>query len=499
MLTVTLPLSTHTSPGPTTAARRTTPVGTRFSPYLSSLPCPPSPPSIPSFIAQRCWQRPNSMATGTAALEPHLRFADHIILWAPAPAAMGAAGEASAAAQQHCTTIYSSRGLEGSLPAEEADGLVDLAWPGGRPHSGQERATPIDPPAFHYLRIPFDESLAAEETGGDEGSGSGSGHGSGSGGSGAGGTRRPVSMGGGGGSQLGERCVACLRFSCERPGGGDDLKTTLSTEVGRVGFLSHLQSEYSEGSLLCYEACVAFKAAGEPTNKAEGVRILDTYIKANGDDPINVSSDQRGVIEAAFAESARGGKPVTSDVFEFAEKALYTLMERDNHVRYKNYTRAKGGTSMMGYGAMIIVSQWPFFQSFGTLLRDMVVSAAPAGRTFLRWDLERATRLAVEARHIVNRIPAPPPGASRVYVRLRRGGGRTIRLSRPSWNRPPLLEADVGDLLAALGPEHMCSVVCAVLAEMKIIVRRQREHRRGIRGKEKEEKKRERERDTTGR
>ena len=259
---------------------------------------------------------------------------------------------------------------------------------------------------------------------------------------------------------------------------GDDLKATLSTEVGRVGFLQHLQSEYSEGSLLCYEACVAFKAAGEPTDNAEGVRILDTYIKANGDDPINISSDERGVIEAAFAESARGGKPVTSDVFEFAEKALYTLMERDNHVRYKNHTRAEGGTSMMGYGAMIIVSRWPFFQSFGTLMRDMVVSAAPAGRTFLRWDLERATRLAKEARHIVNRIPAPPPGASRVYVRLRRGG-RTIRLSRPSWNRPPLLEADVGDLLAALGPEHMCSVVCAVLAEMKIIVRRQREHRRG--------------------
>ena len=119
---------------------------------------------------------------------------------------------------------------------------------------------------------------------------------------------------------------------------GDDLKATLSTEVGRVGFLQHLQSEYSEGSLLCYEACVAFKAAGDPTDEKEGMRIMDTYIKASGDDPVNISSDQRGVVEAAFAESAMG-KPVPSNVFEVAEKSLYKLMDRDNHARYKTNTQ----------------------------------------------------------------------------------------------------------------------------------------------------------------
>ena len=172
---------------------------------------------------------------------------------------------------------------------------------------------------------------------------------------------------------------------------GDDLKATLSTEVGRGGVFQHLQSEYSEGSLLCYEACVAFKAAGDPTDAKEGMRILDTYIKASGEDPVNISSDQRGVIEAAFAESALG-KPVPSNVFEVAEKSLYKLMDRDNHARYKTNTQKLGAmvetmfveTDLDATGQITIheFSQWvEAHPATADLLKKLTVPESPFSAT----------------------------------------------------------------------------------------------------------------------
>ena len=193
------------------------------------------------------------------------------------------------------------------------------------------------------------------------------------------------------------RGVKCLTRS-----GTSRLRSTLETEVGRVGFLSHLQREYSEGSLLFYEACEAFKARGHSLDTAlEGRRILDTYIKESGTDSVNISCAQRAVIEAAFAESAREGTAVPSDVFDVASRSVYQLMGRDNHARYGGGGGDGGNEVGLGRGRA---------KSTGARSTTLHSRAASMHGTYVstrRLDAERTHSLGEEG--LARATTYPPP------------------------------------------------------------------------------------------
>ena len=215
------------------------------------------------------------------------------------------------------------------------------------------------------------------------------------------------------------RGVKCLTRS-----GTSRLRSTLETEVGRVGFLSHLQREYSEGSLLFYEACEAFKARGHSLDTAlEGKRNLNTYIKESGTDSINISCAKRAVIEDVFAESARGGGAVPSDVFDVASRSVYQLMSRDNHARYGGGGGGGGGNE---------VGRGRAKSTTGARTTTLHSRAASMHGTFVstrRLDAERTHSLGEEGllqTSVARATTYPPPvvqgegGAPRTRIRMRK-------------------------------------------------------------------------------
>ena len=93
------------------------------------------------------------------------------------------------------------------------------------------------------------------------------------------------------------------------------MESLLKTEEGQVSFTAHMEDEYSVENIEFYNATGEFQEHSTATFMgrvapeelmAQGVAILELYVKSSAEKEVNISAGKQAAIVAAFRVSSKG-------------------------------------------------------------------------------------------------------------------------------------------------------------------------------------------------
>lgn len=131
------------------------------------------------------------------------------------------------------------------------------------------------------------------------------------------------------------------------------MESLLKTEEGQVSFTAHMEDEYSVENIEFYNATGEFQEHSTATFMgrvapeelmAQGVAILELYVKSSAEKEVNISAGKQAAIVAAFEAVAASASErcVAPTVFDAARDEVRKLMEQDNFGRFSKNAEKMG-------------------------------------------------------------------------------------------------------------------------------------------------------------
>ncbi|GMH96115.1 hypothetical protein TrST_g4638 [Triparma strigata] len=126
---------------------------------------------------------------------------------------------------------------------------------------------------------------------------------------------------------------------------GSLMKATIMSKLTHVEFLmkndaakkvmeEHMASEYTEENGRFYEAVNEWKKIEDPTVE-NTAPIIDTYIRVNSEQQVNISSGMAAACVDAFESARDSGGKIPKDLFDASQKEIYKIIDKDSFSRFK--------------------------------------------------------------------------------------------------------------------------------------------------------------------